>query len=59
MTTNKKNELIPTQILIGWKVCIDYKKVNKITYKNHFLLSFIDQMLNRLANHSFYCLFDG
>jgi hypothetical protein len=37
---------------------IVYRKLNKATRKDHFLLPFIDQMLERLANHSFYYL-DG
>jgi hypothetical protein len=40
-------------------MCIDYRKLNKTTNKDHFLLSFIDEMLERLANHSFFCFFDG
>jgi hypothetical protein len=37
---------------------IDYRKLNKATRKNHFPLPFIDEMLERLANHSF-CYLDG
>jgi hypothetical protein len=39
-------------------MCIDYRKLNKVTRKDHFLLPIIDEMLERLANHSFYSL-DG
>jgi hypothetical protein len=39
-------------------MCIDYHKLNKATRKDHFPLPFIDEMLERLANHSFYYL-DG
>jgi hypothetical protein len=39
-------------------MCIDYRKLNKATRKNHFPLPFIDEMLERLANHSF-CYLDG
>ena len=56
---NKKNELIPTRIVIGWRVCIDYRKLNTATIKDHYPLPFIDQMLNRLAGHSHYCFLDG
>ncbi|XP_070050434.1 uncharacterized protein [Nicotiana tomentosiformis] len=45
---NEKNELIPTHVVTGWKVCIDYIRLNKATCKDHFPLSFIDQMLDRL-----------
>ncbi|XP_039141248.1 uncharacterized protein LOC120278551 [Dioscorea cayenensis subsp. rotundata] len=50
---NDKNELIPTRTIIGWRVCIDYRKLNDATRKDHFLLPFIDQMLERLAGHSY------
>jgi hypothetical protein len=39
-------------------MCINYWKLNKATWKDHFLLPFIDEMLERLANHSF-CYLDG
>jgi hypothetical protein len=53
---NEKNELNPTQTITGWWMCIDYRKLNKATQKDHFPLPFIDEMLERLANHSFYYL---
>ena len=46
---NEKNELIPTRTVTGWRVCMDYKKLNKATRKDHFPLPFIDQILDRLA----------
>jgi hypothetical protein len=51
---NEKNELIPQRTITGWRMCIDYRKFNKATKKYHFLLPFIDEMLERLANHSFF-----
>ncbi|CAN6580954.1 unnamed protein product [Malus baccata var. baccata] len=56
---NVENELVPTRIQIGWRVCIDYRKLNATTRKDHFPLPFLDQMLERLAGHSFYCFLDG
>ncbi|KAM1548542.1 hypothetical protein PS2_009579 [Malus domestica] len=56
---NEDNELVPTQIQTGWRVCIDYQKLNATTRKYHFPLPFIDQMLERLAGHSFYYFLDG
>ncbi|CAN6557395.1 unnamed protein product [Malus baccata var. baccata] len=56
---NAENELAPTRIQTGWRVCIDYKKLNATTRKDHFPLPFLDQMLERLAGHSFYCFLDG
>ena len=48
---NEKNELIPKRIVTGWRVCIDYKKLNTATRKGHYPLLFIDQMLDRLVGH--------
>ena len=56
---NDKNELIPTRTVTGWRVCIDYRKLNDATRKDHFPLPFIDQMLERLAGHMYYCFLDG
>nr|GEY19345.1 reverse transcriptase domain-containing protein [Tanacetum cinerariifolium] len=43
----------------GWQVCIDYRKLNKATQKDHFPLPFMDQMLKRLARNEYYCFLDG
>ncbi|GJZ11495.1 reverse transcriptase domain-containing protein [Tanacetum coccineum] len=56
---NEDNELIPTRLVTGWRVCIDYCKLNDATRKDHFLLPFIDQMLERLAGNEYYCFLDG
>ncbi|GJV27316.1 reverse transcriptase domain-containing protein [Tanacetum coccineum] len=56
---NDKNDLIPTQLVTGWRVCIDYRKLNEATRKDHFPLPFMDQMLERLAGNQFYCFLDG
>ncbi|GKC22576.1 reverse transcriptase domain-containing protein [Tanacetum coccineum] len=53
------NELIPTQLVMGWRVCIDYRKLNDATRKDHFLLPFMDQMLERLVGNEYYCFLDG
>ncbi|GJU71450.1 hypothetical protein Tco_1262855 [Tanacetum coccineum] len=55
---NKENELIPTRLVTGWRVCIDYRKLNDATRKDHFPLPFMDQMLERLAGNEYYLL-DG
>ncbi|GJS02094.1 reverse transcriptase domain-containing protein [Tanacetum coccineum] len=44
---------------IGWRVCIDYRKLNEATRKDHFPLPFMDQMLERLARNQYYCFLDG
>nr|GEX30428.1 DNA-directed DNA polymerase [Tanacetum cinerariifolium] len=56
---NKDNELIPTRLVTGWRVCIDYRKLNEATHKDHFPLPFMDQMLERLAGNQYYCFLDG
>jgi hypothetical protein len=48
---NKEGELVPTRVQSGWRVCIDYRKLNTATRKDHFPLPFIDQMVERLAGH--------
>ncbi|XP_070050686.1 uncharacterized protein [Nicotiana tomentosiformis] len=45
--------------LTGWRICIDYKKLNNATRKDHFLLPFIDQILDRLVGQEYYCFLDG
>lgn len=56
---NEKNELIPTRIVTGRRVCIDYRRMNIATRKDHVLLPFIDQILERLSGHDYYCFLDG
>nr|GFB29844.1 reverse transcriptase domain-containing protein [Tanacetum cinerariifolium] len=55
---NEDNELIPTCLVTGWRVCIDYRKLNEATRKDHFPLPFMDQMLERLAGNQYYCFLD-
>ncbi|GKB24974.1 reverse transcriptase domain-containing protein [Tanacetum coccineum] len=56
---NDENDLIPTRLVTGWCVCIDYRKLNEATRKDHFPLPFMDQMLERLAGNNYYCFLDG
>nr|GFC86010.1 DNA-directed DNA polymerase [Tanacetum cinerariifolium] len=56
---NEENELIPTRLVTGRHVCIDYRKLNKATRKDHFPLPFMDQMLERLAGNEYYCFLDS
>jgi len=56
---NEKNELIPTRMITGWRMCIDYRKLNQATRKDHFPLPFMDQMLERLVGKAYYYFLDG
>nr|GFC05596.1 reverse transcriptase domain-containing protein [Tanacetum cinerariifolium] len=56
---NDENELVPTRLVTGWRVCIDYRKLNEATRKDHFPLPFMDQMLERQAGNDYYCFLDG
>jgi hypothetical protein len=56
---NEKNELIPQQTITSWQMCINYRELHKATQKDHFLLPFIYEMLERLGNHSFFNYLDG
>jgi len=56
---NSKNELIPQRTITRWRMCIDYRKLNKAIKKDHFPLPFIDEMLERLAEHSYFCFLGG
>ncbi|GJR59760.1 DNA-directed DNA polymerase [Tanacetum coccineum] len=56
---NDNNELIPSRTVTGWRVCIDYRKLNDATRKDHFPLPIIDQMLERICGNEYYCFLDG
>ena len=59
IVTNENDEQVPTRVQSGWRMCIDFRKLNAATRKDHFPLPFMDQMLERLASHSYYCFLDG
>ncbi|XP_074305170.1 uncharacterized protein LOC141640182 [Silene latifolia] len=56
---NTQGALIPTRLQTGWRVCIDYRRLNQVTWKDHFPLPFLDQMLERLGGKEYYCFLDG
>ena len=56
---NEHNEMVPTRTVVGHRMCIDYRKLNKETRKDHYPLPFIDQTLESLAMHSHFCYLDG
>ena len=55
---NDKGEEVATRLTSSWRVCIDYRKLNVVTRKDHFPLPFIDQVLERVSGHPFYCFLD-
>ncbi|GKE53791.1 reverse transcriptase domain-containing protein, partial [Tanacetum coccineum] len=59
VVTNKNDELVPTRTVIGWRVCIDYHKLNEATAKDHFPLPFMDQILERLTGNKYFCFLGG
>nr|CAN69603.1 hypothetical protein VITISV_007659 [Vitis vinifera] len=56
---NDKGEEVSTRLTSGWRVCIDYRKLNVVTRKDQFPLPFIDQVLERVSGHPFYSFLDG
>ena len=56
---NDQNGLILTRKVTRWRVCINYRKLNDATRKDHFSLPFIDQMLEKLSRYEYYCFLDG
>ncbi|CAM8968604.1 unnamed protein product [Rhodiola kirilowii] len=54
-----EGKMVTTRVKNGWRMCIDYKKLNAVTRKDHFPLPFIDQMLDRLAGKPYFCFLDG
>ncbi|GJT62571.1 reverse transcriptase domain-containing protein, partial [Tanacetum coccineum] len=59
IVTNEINELVPTRTVTSWRVCINYRKLNEATAKDHFPLQFMDHMLERLAGNKYLCFLDG
>nr|GEX17033.1 reverse transcriptase domain-containing protein [Tanacetum cinerariifolium] len=59
VVTNENDKRVPTRTVMGWRVCIYYRKLNEATAKDHFLLPFMDQMLERLTRNKYFCFLDG
>lgn len=49
VVANENNKLIFTRTVIGYRVCMGYKKLNKA----------IDQILDKFTGNDYHCLFDG
>ncbi|GJZ58748.1 putative nucleotidyltransferase, ribonuclease H [Tanacetum coccineum] len=45
----ESGEKLTTRPVTGWRVCIDYRKLNNATSKDHFPLPFIDQIVEKLS----------
>ena len=56
---NEKGEELSIRLTTSWRVCIDYRRLNEVTRKDHFPLPFIDQLLERVSGHPYYCFLDG
>ncbi|CAM8978304.1 unnamed protein product [Rhodiola kirilowii] len=54
-----EGKMVTIRVKNGWRMCIDYRKLNAVTRKDHFHLPFIDQMLDRLAGKLYFCFLDG
>ena len=59
MIKTENNILLPSRSVTGWRIFIDYRKLNKATRKYHFPLPFLDQMLDRMVRHEYYCFLNG
>ncbi len=55
----ENDEVIATRIVSAWRVCMDYRKLNKATRNDQFPLLYVDQMFDRIAGHLFYYFLDG
>jgi len=42
-----------------WRICVDYRELNKATQKDHFPLPFIDQVLDTFAGKKLFSFLDG
>ncbi|KAL6325119.1 hypothetical protein AAG906_022686 [Vitis piasezkii] len=58
-TKDVKDLGVDTRLTSSWRVCIDYRKLNVVTRNDYFPLPFIDQVLQRVSGHPFYCFLDG
>ena len=56
---DESGEQIATRPVTGWRVCIDYRKLNAATSKDHFPLPFIDQIIEKLSGQKYYFFLAG
>ena len=50
---------MPIRLTTGWRVCINYRRLNEVTRKDPFPLPFMDQLLERVSGHPFYYFLYG
>lgn len=58
VVSNDKNMLIPLRLVTGWRVCIDYRKLNSFTLKDKLPKPFMDHMLDQLVERGWYYFLD-
>ena len=56
---NENGELVPIRPIVVYRMCIDFRKLNRETRKNHKPIQFMDKILERLTNNSYFCFLDG
>ena len=56
---NEEGELVPVRPIVGYRMCINFRKPNRETQKNHKPIPFMDRILERLRNNSYFCFLDG
>ena len=56
---NDKDEVLPSRTITEYKMCVDFRKLNKITIKEHQPLPFMERIIERIASNSYYCLLDA
>ena len=42
-----------------WRICVDYKELNKATRKDHFPLPFVNQVLDTFSRKGLFSFLDG
>lgn len=58
------NEWVSPLVLVlkkngKWRICVDYRELNKATKKDHFTVPFIDKVLDGLTGKMFFSFFDA
>ena len=42
-----------------WRICLEFREMNKDTYRDYFPLPFIDQVLDTLSRKRYFSFLDG